>query len=240
MKISVNILTWNTFPEVHETLHVLANELKGIESEVIIVDNGSTDGCQDLATIKNECNMGISYAKNQGVRASQGEYILLLDGDIIPVPNSIRCLLNYMEEHREIHALGFHGNKFSNVKNRHGQKLYEEYCEKLVDIQEHMAHCIYYGMYRRLEVFGPGKVQFDENYGVGYGWEDLDSYMQMVHLGIKQFVAHINHPGGKYYHNINSSIRQMGFQKYMSSSMARSKIYSKKWDKSNVARQSIA
>ena len=76
----------------------MANELRGVDYEIIIVDNGSTDGCQDVATIRNEKNLGISVGKNQGIRASKGDFILLLDGDIMPVPNSIICLLKYMEE----------------------------------------------------------------------------------------------------------------------------------------------
>lgn len=227
MKLSVNILTWNTFPTLHESLNMLKEELKGIASEVIIVDNGSTDGCQNFATIKNQVNMGISIGKNQGIAASVGEYILLLDGDIVPVPNSIRLLLEFLETNKEYDALGMRPNRFSNQKNRFGQKNHEEFCHKLVDVRPHKGHCIYYGMYRR-SVFDRG-VKLDESYGVGYGWEDLDVYMQMERLGIKQWVADINHTNGKYYHEINSSIRQMGFQKYMATSLERAIFFKKKW-----------
>lgn len=239
MKLSINILTWNTFPTLHDTLHILADELKGIESEIIIVDNGSTDGCQDIATIKNEKNMGISRGKNQGVDASTGEYIFLLDGDIVPVPNSIILMLRHLEENPDCHAIGFRPNKFSNQKNRNGQAHHEGFCKELYQVREHRGHCIYYGMYRRMEVFGPGKVRFDENYpsglnGVGYGWEDLDSYMQMDKLGIKQYVADVNHAGGKYYHEINSSIRQMGYQEYMRTSLKRGIYFKGKWGSTNA------
>lgn len=235
MKLSVNILTWNTINPLRATLKVLEAELEGIESEIIIVDNGSKDGCQDLATIKNPVNLGISKGKNQGVDASRGEFIMMIDGDVVPVPNSIRCLLAYMELNPECHAIGFLPDKFcQHAIKEGGQKCHEEYCHKLEPVQEHRGHCIYYGMYRRT-VFD--KVRFDEAYGVGYGYEDLDSYMQMAKHGIKQYAAGINHLCGKYFHAINSSINNkdcLGFEEYMRTSMKRSKIFKSKWERVHV------
>ncbi len=234
LKLSVNILCWNTFKTLHDAVHVLANELKDIDHEVIIVDNGSNDGCEKLATIRNPINMGISHGKNQGIDASQGEYILLLDGDIVPVPNSVRCLLEYMETHPEIEALGFLPDKFGLSPTAFGVQTY---CEKLDPVKEHKGHCIYYGLYRRTVFFNPDgthRVRMDEDYGVGYGWEDLDSYQQMARLGIKQYAAGINSLTGKYYHAINSSIRQMGFEKYMETSLKRSQLFKKKWSEVNA------
>ena len=228
MLLSVNILTWNTFKVLHETIHMLVDELADISSEVIIVDNGSTDGCQDLATIKNKENLGISKGKNQGIDASKGEYIMLIDGDILPVRNSIVMLLEYMEEHRECDAIGFMPNKFCNVHNNEGHKGHEEYCHTLYNPRIHKGHCIYYGMYRRT-VFERG-ARMDEGYGVGYGWEDLDQYEQMKELGIEQWVAGLNFECGKYYHAINSSIRNMGMQMYMQTSLQRGEYFKKKWD----------
>jgi glycosyltransferase involved in cell wall biosynthesis len=243
VKLSVNILTWNTINTLRETLKVLENELQGIESEIIIVDNGSTDGCQDVATIKNEQNRGISVGKNQGIDASRGDFIMLLDGDIVPVPNSIRLLLLHLESNPECDAIGFMPNRFSNSKNTGGQKNYEEFCHKLEPIREHRGHCIYYGMYRRSvwkNADGTNRVRMDEGYGIGYGWEDLDSYIQMRELGIKQWVAGINHECGKYYHEINSSIRQMGFQQYMRTSLERGVRFKEKWGKALNAGERIA
>lgn len=228
MKLSVNILTWNTFKTLHETLHLLSHDLKGIDHEIIIVDNGSNDGCEKFATVRNEVNLGISKGKNQGIDCSSGEYILLLDGDIVPVPNSIRCLLDCLDASPSIDAIGFAPNKFA---NRKGDE--EGYCNKLDPIEVHRGHCVYFGMYRRSVWFERG-VRFDEKYGVGYGYEDLDTFMQMESKGIKQYIAGINHRSGKYYHEINSSIRQMGFEEYMRSSMKRSIIFKTKWEKAHV------
>ncbi len=232
MKVSVNILTWNTYKTLVESLNILKKDLKDIEHEIIIVDNGSNDGCEKLATIKNEKNLGISVGKNQGIDESIGEYVFFLDGDIVPVPNSINCLIKHMDENPECDAIGFLPNKFSRDRNRGGIKNHESYCEKLDPIKEHNGHCIYYGIYRRT-MFELG-IRLDESYGPGYGWEDLDFFMQMKEKGITQWTAGINHLCGKYYHEINSSIKQMGFEEYMSSSLRRSKIFKSKWETAHV------
>ena len=232
MKISVNILTWNTYKTTVEAIEVLKRDLALIDHEIIVIDNGSNDGCEKIATIANKNNLGISKGKNQGIDLSKGEYILLLDGDIVPVQNSINCLLDYMEQNDECHAIGFYPNKFSKDKNFGGIKFHETYCDKLEPIEEHKGHCIYYGLFRRT-IFDAG-IRLDEDYGTGYGWEDLDFYMQMQSKGFKQYVAGINSKCGKYYHAINSSIKQMGFEEYMRSSMRRSKIFKAKWEGVNV------
>jgi len=226
--LSINILTWNTWPVLHKTLHVLKEELKGIEAEVIIVDNGSTDGCQDAATIKNKENLGISKGKNQGIDASRGEYILLIDGDVLPPRNSIRCLYEYMQARPEIEALGFYPNKWSNQINKNGQKHHEDICERIVDVAEAKGHACYFGMYCR-SVFEKG-VRFDENFGPGYGWEDHDMFRQMQQLGIKQYMCHINSKAGKYYHAINSSIPQLGWKRVRELEDERKEYFKRKWE----------
>jgi len=227
MRLSINILTWNTCETLIETLRMLSIELLGIDSEIIIVDNGSTDGSACFATIRNDHNLGISKGKNQGIEASKGKYIMMIDGDVVPVRNSIRLLLKEMEAHPSIQALGFHPNKWSNQKNKGTEIHHEDWCNKLVDITESKGHCCYYGMYQR-DMFDAG-LRFDERYGPGYGYEDLDFFMEMKQRGIKQYVCHINNAAGKYYHNINSSIRVMGRNAYEASNKEREKIFSSKW-----------
>jgi len=231
MKLSVNILTWNCINTLHDTLHVLSKDLKDIESEIIIVDNGSDDGCEDIATIKNRENMGVSVGKNQGINASKGDYILLLDGDIVPVPNSVNCLLAWLEHNIDAYAIGFYPNRFTDQQNKNGQTHHETYCQNLHEPKRHTQAIVFYGLFKR-SMFNDFNIRFAENgpfTGTGYGWEDTDIYMQMRENGIHQMVAGINKYTGKYYHEINSSIRLMGQDKYTRSSRERHAEFKKRW-----------
>lgn len=60
--------------------------------EVIVVDNGSKDGSQELVEeisrknekvklIKNETNLGLAIARNQGIKMAKGKYVAFIDND---------------------------------------------------------------------------------------------------------------------------------------------------------------
>ncbi len=59
--------------------------------EIIIIDNGSSDGTYQFVTgnysslkiIRNDRNMGTSYARNQGIDLAKGKYIILMDCDTV-------------------------------------------------------------------------------------------------------------------------------------------------------------
>jgi len=226
MKLSVNILTWNTIDTLKQTLEILKKDLAEIEHEIIIVDNNSNDGCQELATIKNKVNLGTAVGKNQGIARSKGDYLLMLDGDVVPVVNSVNLMVEFLDKTPQADAIGFCRNKFTTDSNKYGKK-YEEYCVDLVNPREYDYVCLYYGLFRN-QVFEI--VMCDENYsGEGYGWEDRDLWEQFKRAGLKQYVADLNHPNGRYFHAINSSIRVMGHQKMMESSQERLVYFQKKW-----------
>lgn len=243
MKLSVNILCWNTLKTLKMTLDILREELSDIKHEVIIIDNGSDDGTKDfLCSLKwiyngdirlvfNPENMGISRGKNQGIFMSGGEYVLLLDGDVVPVPNSIKKMIEFLDKNQDKHTIGFYPNKFALQPNGYGTEQHESFCHELFDVKESNTTCLFYGMYRKTVFHTVRMDESGEYANPGYGWEDHDFFMQMKVAGIKQWVAHVNHAGGKYYHAINSSIRPncLGYQKYMDTSKARGEQFHKKW-----------
>ncbi len=88
MKVSVVIPTYNDEATIGGTLEsVFAQRFDG-GFEVIVVNDGSTDGTravlekfgERLRVIDQE-NAGVAAARNAGIRAAAGEYIALLDGD---------------------------------------------------------------------------------------------------------------------------------------------------------------
>lgn len=100
-KLSIIILSYNV-------KSLLLDCIKSIpvhkDWETIIVDNASTDGSAELATIKNKTNLGFAAGNNIGIKKSSGEYVLLLNNDTVVYPNSIETVLEYMEKHLEVGA----------------------------------------------------------------------------------------------------------------------------------------
>lgn len=86
---------------VHNEAHVLPDCLQGLfrqsyprdDFEVIVVDNGSTDGTRQIidrypVRSREETSTQSSYAaRNEGIRAAQGEIIAFTDADCVPHPN---------------------------------------------------------------------------------------------------------------------------------------------------------
>ncbi len=90
MRLSIVIITYNSQVDIEACLNsVYACDIA--EMEVIVVDNASTDQTRDLVRksfkhvrlIGNHKNEGACRARNQGIEASAGEWVLALDSDVV-------------------------------------------------------------------------------------------------------------------------------------------------------------
>lgn len=99
--LSIVILSYNVRKLL---LDCLASIPKHKDWEIIVVDNASTDGSTQLATIKNKTNTGFAAGNNMGIKKAQGEYILLLNPDTIVYPKTIETVLEYMQSHPDVGA----------------------------------------------------------------------------------------------------------------------------------------
>lgn len=79
-KVSVIIVSWNRKEMLQRCLYSLTKQTYQ-DFEIIVVDNGSTDGAECYATIRNATNLGFAKAANQGIAASVGEYVALINND---------------------------------------------------------------------------------------------------------------------------------------------------------------
>ena len=101
--VSVIIVNWNRRALLESCLRSLARE-QGVEFEIIVVDNGSTDGSRELVQtfiggqrtvrlIQNPDNRGFCEANNQGIAAARGEFVALLNNDAEAEPMWLAHLL---------------------------------------------------------------------------------------------------------------------------------------------------
>lgn len=105
MKLSVVIICWNSLPNLRQLLESLPEALSDIDSEIIVVDNGSTDSTADfmasrwpaLTYLRLDRNYGVAYARNRGIERAAGEYIWLLDDDTVVNPAAVGAMLAYMD-----------------------------------------------------------------------------------------------------------------------------------------------
>jgi GT2 family glycosyltransferase len=92
--ISIVVPSWNNHEVLSECLAFIeANSV--LEHEVVIVDNGSTPPVEG-AVVRNEENKGFPVAVNQGIRASKGDIIILLNDDVIVTPEWDKRLVAHL------------------------------------------------------------------------------------------------------------------------------------------------
>ncbi|MHC4749391.1 MAG: glycosyltransferase family 2 protein [Planctomycetota bacterium] len=114
MDVSVIIVAWNVRTLLYNCLKSIFSETKGINFEVIYVDNASEDGSVKMVTkefpevkiIENKKNEGFIKANNQAIRISQARYVHLLNSDTIILDNAIAKMVKFADEHPEAAVVG--------------------------------------------------------------------------------------------------------------------------------------
>ncbi len=106
--VSIIIVNWNGGKVFEDCLKSLS-KIDYPNWELIVVDNGSSDGSEKLASnppagragfhlIKNKTNLGFARANNQGYRRAKGKYILLLNNDTRVITTFLTRLVERMEQ----------------------------------------------------------------------------------------------------------------------------------------------
>ncbi len=113
-RISVVIVSFNAPHFLQLCLESVSAALKGIDGEIIVVDNASTEECvpmirsnfPEVRLIVNKENVGFSRASNQGAKVAESTYLLILNPDVILPEDSLKNALTYARAHPEMGALG--------------------------------------------------------------------------------------------------------------------------------------
>ena len=114
MKLSVIVVSQNACALLKQALNSVIHAAKGIEYELLIVDNASTDKTLEVLAaeypeaqvIANETDLGIAKASNQALRMATGEYILMVNADTITVKDSVEKMIAFMDEHTDAGGMG--------------------------------------------------------------------------------------------------------------------------------------
>jgi GT2 family glycosyltransferase len=117
--VSVIIINWNTRQLLEDCLTSLPASCATHSFEVVVVDNNSTDNSQEMVRQKfpavklicNATNVGFAHGNNQGIQASCGRYVSLVNSDVKVLPGCHDKLVAFMDAHP---ALGISGPRILN------------------------------------------------------------------------------------------------------------------------------
>ena len=111
--VSALVVSYNVRPQLLDTLHTLY-ATSSPEIEVVVVDNASSDGSAaavaeqfpQTTVISLEENVGFGRANNAGLDHSTGEFVLLLNPDVLVMDGCVRELAGFMRDHPDVGAAG--------------------------------------------------------------------------------------------------------------------------------------
>ena len=114
MKLSVIIVSYNVCQLLEDCLCSVEKDLEGIEGEIIVVDNASSDQTVERLSplfpkvhfISSSENVGFARANNQAIRLSEAEYVLLLNPDTVVYKGTLRGTIDFLDSHSEAGGAG--------------------------------------------------------------------------------------------------------------------------------------
>ena len=105
MDVSIIIVNWNTRVLLDRCLTSIGAGVDGLTAQVLVVDNGSSDGSAELVANKfvqvelldNEENVGFARANNQACGRAKGRYVLLLNPDTELRPGAVKRMVMFLD-----------------------------------------------------------------------------------------------------------------------------------------------
>jgi GT2 family glycosyltransferase len=178
-RISFIIINWNRTEVVLRGIGRMS-KLMGPEDEIVVVDNGSTDGPLErlgavdaVRVIALGENLGPAHARNVALDAARGRYIFFLDSDSLPGRRVLDALLRRMDDDPEV---GIIGCRIVNVGTR---KLDQWIYAQSPATHEHL-------MFETYSFSAAGALaRADALRAAGGFWDDLFIYNEEVDLSIR-------------------------------------------------------
>lgn len=113
-ELSIIIVSWNTREILEATLSRLPAATEGLDWEVLVVDNASSDGSAEMVAkdfpnielIRNTTNEGFGRACNRGLEASSGRWLLMLNADTALTKSTLDSMIEFMQQHPDAGVCG--------------------------------------------------------------------------------------------------------------------------------------
>lgn len=214
---SIVILTFNQLAYTKECVKSLRKHTPE-PHEIIFVDNGSTDGTvqwlkrltqenENYQLIENKRNFGFAKGCNQGIEASQGEFILLLNNDVVVAQDWLSGLLDCLQHAPEAGIVGPMTNNISGPQqikddsyrsvdhlDKYAAQFREKYRYRRIPLRRIVGFCMLFKQ-ALAEQIG----MLDESFGTG-NFEDDDFCLRAALAGYKNYIAgdvFIHHYGSR-------------------------------------------
>lgn len=157
LDLSIIVPVYNTKKYVKECIDSVLNQKTNYKYEIIIVNDGSTDGSLEYLktiygknksiTILNKINGGLSSARNHGLKYSKGKYVSFIDSDDYVSQNYVELLLTEaIEKHCDIVKCGYYEFNNTNGKIIKKVKYYNRTMnysdEYLMRVKGHGCMCV--------------------------------------------------------------------------------------------------
>ena len=112
--LAIIIVTYNSATEIGPCLDSLVGHTGPFPTTITVVDNASGDGTAGMVrdrwpsvqVIESPTNVGFSRANNLGIRATGGDYVLLLNPDTVAPPGAIQTLVRGLAAHPDAAIAG--------------------------------------------------------------------------------------------------------------------------------------
>ena len=112
--LAIIIVTYNSATEIGPCLDSLVGHTEPFPTTITVVDNASSDGTAGMVrdrwpgvqVIESPTNAGFSRANNLGIRATGGDYVLLLNPDTVAPPGAIQTLVRGLAAHPDAAIAG--------------------------------------------------------------------------------------------------------------------------------------
>jgi glycosyltransferase involved in cell wall biosynthesis len=189
-QVSVVIPAYNARKYIAETLESALNQ-SFHSFEIIVVDDGSTDGTHIVAekyrdrgvVLIRQSNAGLGAARNRAISAARGKFVALLDSDDLWEPDYLQTMVGFLDLNPEV-SIVFPDTLFFGESKFAGRRFHEVYppCPpitfaKLAGMISHVS----VDTTLRREVFTRVGL-FDEHM---LGTEDFDLWLRALHAGCR-------------------------------------------------------